>query len=64
MRELIMKIGQADADSLEELLKAVIRRYAEVFPDWEISTISLEKKGDRNKQIDRMIYALEAMKQR
>lgn len=63
MDELLEKIAQADEYEVEELLKAILRRYAEVFPDWEVSTVSLHKGADRKEQIDRIIKMLESMKQ-
>lgn len=62
MLDLIEKIAQADAVEIEELLKAVLQRYAVLFPDWELNTISLQKSCDRNKQIDRIITTLQNMK--
>ena len=63
MDELFEKIAQADEYEVEELLKAILRRYAEVFPDWEVSMVSLHKGADRKEQIDRIIKMLESMKQ-
>ena len=62
MFDLLEEIGQADEMLLSQLLKAVLQRYEELFPDWEISTISLEKCSDTNEQLDRMITILEQMK--
>ena len=39
-------------------------RYREVFPDWEVMTVSLEKAVDKNAQLDRMIGLLERMKEK
>lgn len=62
MINLIEKIAQADSVEIEMLLKAVLARYAELFPDWEISTISLQKSSDTDEQLDRMIAMLQKMK--
>ena len=62
MQELLDGIARADSEELNELLQAVIKRYAELFPDWDISTISIRKCGDRNEQLDGMIRLLEKMK--
>lgn len=62
MDNLFKKIAQADEYEVAELLKAVLRRYAVVFPDWEVSVVSLHKGADRNEQIDRIISVLESMK--
>ena len=60
--DLAEKIAQADGVEIEKLLKAVLQRYAELFPDWEMSTISLQKSDDRNEQLDRIIAVLQNMK--
>lgn len=62
MFDLVEKIKQADGTEIEMLLKAVLQRYAALYPGWEISTISLQKSADRNEQIDRMITMLQNMK--
>lgn len=62
MLDLVEGIAQANGDEIDTLLKAVLRRYAELFPDWEVSTISLEKSSDRNEQLDRIIVMLQKMK--
>ena len=62
MFDLVEEIKQADGIEIEKLLKAVLQRYAVLYPDWEIGTISLQKSADRNQQIDRMITMLQNMK--
>lgn len=62
MIELIKKIEQLDGTEIDRVLQAILRRYAALFPDWEISTISLEKASDRNEQLDRIIAVLQNLK--
>ena len=62
MSGLVEKIAQADEAEIGLLLKAVLQRYAVLFPDWELNTISLQKSADRNAQLDRMIAVLQKMK--
>ncbi|MBP3674554.1 MAG: hypothetical protein J6J18_12075 [Oscillospiraceae bacterium] len=62
MRELLEEIAQTNEYEIGELLKAVLQRYAVLFPDWDVSTISLNKSADRNEQLDRVIGMLENMK--
>ncbi len=62
MHDLLAGIAQANETEISDLLQAVIRRYAQLFPEWELGTISIEKSGDRNAQIDRMILVLQSMK--
>ena len=62
MFNLIKQIEAADAESIDTILKAVLLRYRILFPDWEISTISILKNTDRNEQLDQMIAVLQKMK--
>lgn len=63
MIDLVEEISNAKAEDLERILRAVLDRYGELFPDWEVSTISLQKTGDRNAQIDQHIQLLTRLKQ-
>ena len=62
MVDLTEQITYADEQEIEQLLKAVLQRYAVLFPDYEVSTVSLQKSSDRNEQLDRIIAALQKMK--
>ena len=62
MDNLLAMIEQVSEHEVEDVLKAVLRRYGELFPDWEISTISVNKKEDRNKQIDQIIEFVNKMR--
>ena len=62
MRRTINIIEQASADDLEKLLDAVLRRYAELYPDWELNVFSVQKSVDENEQLDKMIELLNNLK--
>ena len=62
MCDVMKAIAQADGVEIEKLLKAVLKRYAVLYPDWEVSTVSIQKTSDRNEQLDRMIAMLQNMK--
>ena len=62
MQEVIDYILKADRLQIKELLDAVLKRYAQLYPDWEVCTISLEKTISHNEQLDRMIELLQNMK--
>ena len=62
MEQLLQEIRQTDADALEPLLNAVLARYSELFPEWEICTVSVHKESDRVAQLDSMISILEKLK--
>ena len=62
MTKTIQEISQAQDFEIEEMMTALVKRYRELHPDWEVSVISLEKKDDRNRQIDEVIQFLEKLK--
>ena len=62
VQKILGAIASATTDQLPLLLDAIVKRYREVFPDWEITIISIDKLSDRNEQIDRMINLLETSK--
>ena len=62
MENLIAQIGRADGAQIEKLLNAVLRRYGELYPDWEVSTVTVEKTQNRSEQLDLIIALLEKMK--
>ena len=61
---MVDQIKKAKPEELNDILLAVLARYREVFPDWEVMTVSLEKSVDKNEQLDRMIGLLETMKEK
>ena len=62
MLDLAKEIARADADEIDRLLKMVMARYAELFPGWELSILSLPKCADRNEQLNGIIQLLQGMK--
>ena len=62
MTKTIQEISQAQDFEIEEMMTALLKRYRELYPDWEVSVISLEKKDNRNRQIDEVIQFLEKLK--
>ena len=63
MSDLEERILMADDREIAVALKAVLQRYAELFPDWEMITVSLEKAKDKNAQLDREIAFLQGLKE-
>ena len=61
--DIIAEILQVGHYEIAELLKVVVNRYRELFPDWDISIISCYKAANRNEQLDNMIALLEGMKE-
>ncbi|MBR5020353.1 MAG: hypothetical protein IKY17_01870 [Oscillospiraceae bacterium] len=62
MEEILRKVSTANEEEVDMLLTAVLARYGELYPDWEISTISLRRCEDRAEQLDRTIRMLEYLK--
>ena len=63
MKNLLDQIAHIDEYHINEILNAVLERYGQLYPDWEISTLSIHKDQNRNHQIDRTIELLHHMKQ-
>ena len=63
MEHLLAQIACVDEYHINVILNAVLERYGELYPDWEISTFSIPKSKNRNCQIDRTIEFLKHMKQ-
>lgn len=62
MCDLLAGISRIEAKDFDAVVQAVVKRHGELFPDWEINVMVLEKKEDRNNQIDEIIHGLENMK--
>ena len=55
---LINEINNTDRSNINDVLNAAINRYRQLYPDWEISLISIEKESDRDYEIEKMIELL------
>lgn len=62
MQDILAEIARADGCKAEEILNAILKRYEELFPAWELSVISFHKSEDKNEQIDKMIQLLQKIK--
>ena len=60
--DILKEIACLSEDDIVEVVEAVLKRYSELFPDWEISTFSLCRAEDRDSQINLTIQMLENMK--
>ena len=60
LREMISRLK---VEEIQDVLQALVERHRQLYPDWEINIISLEKKRSRNDQLDEMITLLESMKE-
>ena len=62
MRDAVKFIANATEDEIETMMIALLDRYRALYPGWELSLVSLEKRRSRNEQLEEMIAALEKMK--
>ena len=58
------RIYAAGEEEIGEILDSALFRYRQLYPDWEISVISIEKSVDKNRQLDETIRLLENMKEK
>ena len=54
---LIGRIAGADDDEISQIIQEVIRRYGQVYPDWEVAFVALPK--DPQKRAERAAALLE-----
>ncbi len=64
MRIIEKYILKAKGKALERIQRALVTRYAQIYPGWEIYYISIEKSQDRNEQIDQVIEFLNRLKEK
>ena len=60
--DILEKIESLSSAEIVDAMDAAIRRYQQLFPEWEITVFSLHRKEDRNAQIDECIQLLEKLK--
>ena len=61
--ELLDKIKRLGPEEIQDILDALLTRYRELYPDWDVNIVSLEKRKTKNEQLDEMIALLESMKE-
>ena len=61
--ELLDKIKRLEPEEIQDILDALLTRYRELYPDWDVNIVSLEKRKIKNEQLDEMIALLESMKE-
>lgn len=60
--DIIEEIGKAGEQEIPAILDSVLLRYTQLYPQWSVSIVTIEKCEDRNEQINRMITFLKKMK--
>jgi len=64
LTDVLDYIAGASNMEIPQILDEVLFRYKVLYPDWNLSVVSIEKKGDKNEQLDQMIALLEKMKEK
>ena len=61
MDEVIRAIEQADVENMQDLLKATMKRYRELYPKWKILYLSAKADAtdEQSKAILELIYMAE-----
>ena len=60
--DLLERIKTVKSEEINDLVTAVLARYRELFPDWDINIISIERKDNKNEQLDSIIAMIEKLK--
>ena len=61
---IVDTIRQTDWPELDAIMKAVIRRYGELFPEWELYFISMHRDVEkRKKDLEDLICFLERLEE-
>ena len=60
--DLLERIKTVKSEEINDLVTAVLARYRELFPDWDINIISIERKDNKNEQLDAIIAMIEKLK--
>ncbi|MBE6920951.1 MAG: hypothetical protein E7468_05230 [Ruminococcaceae bacterium] len=56
MDEVIRAIEQTDAENMQDLLQATMKRYRELYPEWKIAFLSA--KADAPDEVNKAILEL------
>ncbi|MBQ9148043.1 MAG: hypothetical protein IJX69_00570 [Oscillospiraceae bacterium] len=61
LQEVLKQIENADDDAISQIIQAVIRRYKQVYPGWEVVFLSLplDDAAQRRKQLADLIEFLD-----
>ena len=60
---VLEQINTAKPEEMSDIIMAVRERYGELFPDWDLQVIALEKAVDKNAQLDQIIALMERLKE-
>lgn len=60
--DILEKIKTANSEEINDLVVTVLARYRELFPEWDINIVSIEKNENKNEQLDAIIAMIEKLK--
>lgn len=55
-------VARASRDEIREMLNCVLKRYSELYPQWELSVITMDRRENPDEQISRMIEFLRRLR--
>ena len=58
METMVNQILHCDAEQINHVINALTARHAELYPEWELVIFSMDKRKDRNEQIDQAAQLL------
>ena len=62
--DIYEKISAAGREEIAAILDHVLFCYKQLYPQWEVSVVSIDKREDRNEQLNSIIAMLENMKEK
>lgn len=61
---LVKAVEGADQEELDAVMKAIVRRYGELFPDWEVYFITMHRDAEkRKKDLKELVSFLESVEE-
>lgn len=60
--ELLNMIGNASNEQIGNILDTAMKRYNELYPDWEINLFSIPKGKNKDEHIDNIVRMLTQLK--
>lgn len=62
LEDILQKISSAAPSEINSMTHALLMRYSDLFPDWEIAFLSIPKGDKPNKQLSEIIEFLVSLR--
>jgi len=56
------QVVRAERNEIDPMLRSVLKRYSELYPEWELSLISMDRRENPEEQIDGIIAMLNELR--